>query len=44
VKLKAPIAGIDASAVVAHFKAAWQGKAASLDDSDGLRIDMVDGS
>lgn len=43
VKLKAPIEGIDADAVVNHFKAQWQGHSgAVLNDSDGLRIDFDD--
>jgi len=43
VKLKAPIEGIDADAVVAHFKQQWQGRPdATLNDSDGLRIDIND--
>jgi phosphomannomutase len=43
VKLKAPIEGIDADAVVAHFKRQWQGRPeATLNDSDGLRIDIND--
>lgn len=43
VKLKAPIEGIDADAVVAHFKGKWQGReGATLNDSDGLRIDIDD--
>ncbi len=43
VKLKAPIEGIDADAVVEHFKKHWQERSgAVLNDFDGLRIDICD--
>ncbi len=43
VKLKAPIEGIDADAVVEHFKKHWAGRSdAVLNDVDGLRIDIND--
>lgn len=43
VKLKAPIDGIDADAVVQHFKLQWTGReGVTLNDSDGLRIDFDD--
>jgi len=43
VKLKVSVEGIDAEAAVAHFKEQWQGKeGVSLNDSDGLRIDVED--
>eukprot|EP00696_Hemimastix_kukwesjijk_P018581 gnl/Hemi2/7492_TR2571_c0_g1_i1.p1 gnl/Hemi2/7492_TR2571_c0_g1~~gnl/Hemi2/7492_TR2571_c0_g1_i1.p1 ORF type:complete len:482 (-),score=127.89 gnl/Hemi2/7492_TR2571_c0_g1_i1:74-1519(-) len=43
VKLKAPIAGIDPDAVVAHFKQAWSGRAGiQINAKDGLRIDAAD--
>jgi phosphomannomutase len=41
VKLKAPIAGIDADSVVKHFKALWEGKAI-LNEEDGLHISTPD--